>query len=78
MMLINIIAVIAAFTCFGFPPESLVENYPAGLRLPLYISLSLYVACRVILLVLTFTSLRAPPPGIYEATYWTFFFPHVG
>jgi len=37
-----------------------------------------YIVCRIILFVLTFTSLRAEAPGIYEATVWTFFFPHVG
>jgi hypothetical protein len=38
----------------------------------------LYVACRIILVVLTFTSLRAPPAGVYEATFWTSFLPHFG
>ena len=37
-----------------------------------------YMACRVILVVLTFTSLRAPPPGVYEATSWPSFLPHFG
>ena len=37
-----------------------------------------YMACRIILVVLTFTSLRAPPPGIYEATLWPTFLPHFG
>jgi len=37
-----------------------------------------YVTCRVILVVLTFTSLRAPPPGVYEATSWPSFLPHFG
>ena len=37
-----------------------------------------YIACRVILVVLTFTSLRAPPPGVYEATSWPSFLPHFG
>ena len=37
-----------------------------------------YVVCRVVLLVLTFTCLRSPIPGIYEATNWTHFLPHVG
>ena len=37
-----------------------------------------YVVCRIILLVLTFTCLRSPIPGIYEATNWTRFLPHVG
>jgi len=37
-----------------------------------------YIACRVILLVITLTCLRSPLPGIYEATNWTFYFPHFG
>ena len=37
-----------------------------------------YIACRIILVVLTFTSLRAPVPGIYEATLWPSFLPHFG
>ena len=37
-----------------------------------------YLVCRIILLVLTFTCLRSPIPGIYEATNWTRFLPHVG
>ena len=37
-----------------------------------------YVVCRVILFVLTFISLRALPPGIYETTNWLSFLPHVG
>jgi len=37
-----------------------------------------YMTCRVILVVLTFTSLRAPPPGVYEATSWPSFLPHFG
>ena len=42
-----------------------------------YAPIAGYIVCRVILLVLTFTSLRATPPGIYAATNWTFFLPHV-
>ena len=37
-----------------------------------------YVICRIILVVLTFTSLRAPPAGVFEATSWTSFLPHFG
>jgi len=37
-----------------------------------------YIVCRIIFLVLIFTSLRAAGPTIYEATNWTFFFPHFG
>lgn len=38
----------------------------------------LYVVCRVILLVLTFTCLRAEPPAVFIATTWTRFLPHIG
>jgi len=37
-----------------------------------------YIVCRIILLMITFTSFRAARPAIYEATNWTFFFPYVG
>jgi len=37
-----------------------------------------YIACRVILLVLTLTCLRSSLLGIYEATNWTRYFPHFG
>jgi hypothetical protein len=37
-----------------------------------------YVICRVILVVLTFTSLRGSPAGVFEASSWTSFFPHFG
>ena len=37
-----------------------------------------YVVCRVILFVLTFISLRALPPGVYETTNWLSYLPHVG
>ena len=40
--------------------------------------LIIYIVCRVILVVLTLTSLHAPPAGIYEATAWTSFLPHFG
>jgi len=40
--------------------------------------MNFYVICRIILVVLTFTSLRAPPAGAFEATSWTSFFPHFG
>jgi len=41
-------------------------------------SAMVYVICRVILVVLTFTSLRAAPPGVFQATAWTSFIPHFG
>jgi hypothetical protein len=44
----------------------------------IFFSIILYVACRVILLVLTFTCLRAPQPGVYEAISWVSFIPHFG
>lgn len=44
----------------------------------LFIVIAVYVICRVILVVLTFTSLRAAPPGVFHATAWTSFIPHFG
>lgn len=41
-------------------------------------SASGYVICRGVLIVLTFTSLRALPAGAFEAASWTSFFPHFG
>jgi len=41
-------------------------------------SVIFYVICRIILVVLTFTSLRALPAGVFEVTSWTSFFPHFG
>jgi hypothetical protein len=37
-----------------------------------------YVAARVILVVLTFTSLRLPPPDLYQTPSWSSFLPHFG
>lgn len=36
-----------------------------------------YIVCRAILLVLTFTCLRAEPASIFKATVWTKFLPHI-
>ena len=36
-----------------------------------------YLVCRVILIVLAFTSLRALSPGMYQITNWVSLFPHV-
>ena len=36
-----------------------------------------YIICRVILIVLAFTSLRALSPGMYETTNWVSLFPHI-
>lgn len=41
-------------------------------------SLVLYVVCRVILLVLTFTCLRGLPMDVYKITPWTSYLPHFG
>ncbi|KAF8327814.1 uncharacterized protein EI90DRAFT_2927562 [Cantharellus anzutake] len=38
----------------------------------------LYAAVRVILLVLTFSSLRSPPPSLYQTPSWSSFLPHFG
>ncbi|KAF8325750.1 uncharacterized protein EI90DRAFT_3071613 [Cantharellus anzutake] len=40
--------------------------------------LPVYVAARVILLVLTFSSLRSPPPDLYQTPSWSSFLPHFG
>ncbi|KAF8327810.1 uncharacterized protein EI90DRAFT_3067083 [Cantharellus anzutake] len=37
-----------------------------------------YTAARAILVVLTFTSLRSPPPSLYQTPSWSSFFPHFG
>ncbi|KAF8331711.1 uncharacterized protein EI90DRAFT_3057035 [Cantharellus anzutake] len=37
-----------------------------------------YAATRVILLVLTFSSLRSPPPDLYQTPSWSSFLPHFG
>ncbi|KAF8312770.1 uncharacterized protein EI90DRAFT_3137132 [Cantharellus anzutake] len=37
-----------------------------------------YAAARVILLVLTFSSLRSPPPSLYQTPSWSSFLPHFG
>lgn len=39
--------------------------------------LATYVVARLIILVLTFLSLRSPPAGIYDAICWTSLVPHV-
>jgi hypothetical protein len=56
--------------------ESITKQIPA--LITVILPTVLYVACRIILVVLTFTSLRAPPAGVYEATSWTSFLPHFG
>ena len=57
-------------------------NRPGRLRRLMYAAMQCvhitgYIVCRIILLVLTLTSLRATPPDIYAATDWTCFLPHV-
>lgn len=47
-------------------------------KLIVWIMVSVYVSCRVILFVVTFTCLRSSPPGIFVATTWTRLLPHVG
>ncbi|KAF8331701.1 uncharacterized protein EI90DRAFT_2841839, partial [Cantharellus anzutake] len=37
-----------------------------------------YIIARITLLVLTFTSLRSPPPDLYRTPSWTSFLPHLG
>lgn len=40
--------------------------------------LAAYFASRGILLVITFTSLRSSPPGVYQALSWSSYVPHLG
>ncbi|KAF8331019.1 uncharacterized protein EI90DRAFT_3058220 [Cantharellus anzutake] len=39
---------------------------------------SYYLVARVILLVVTFTSLRSPPPALYQTPQWSSIIPHFG
>ncbi|KAF8331768.1 uncharacterized protein EI90DRAFT_3057267 [Cantharellus anzutake] len=38
----------------------------------------IYAAARVILVLLTFSSLRSPPPDLYQTPSWSSFLPHFG
>lgn len=67
-------------------PSFIIELNPRTSRLrpgitgrwaSLVVSVGVYVICRVILVVLTITSLRAMPAGAFQATPWAFF-PHFG
>jgi hypothetical protein len=55
--------------------KTLLHSPPA---VPVFSPTILYVVCQVVLLVLTFTCLCAPPASIYEATSWTSHIPHFG
>lgn len=44
----------------------------------LAMGLFVYIICRLILIAITLSSLRAPSAGIFEATSWTNFIPHFG
>jgi hypothetical protein len=48
-----------------------------GVDMALLISL-VYSAAWVILLILTFSSLRSPPPDLYQTLSWSSFLPHFG
>ncbi|KAF8325207.1 uncharacterized protein EI90DRAFT_3073362 [Cantharellus anzutake] len=39
---------------------------------------AVYVTARIILLVVSFTSLRSPPPDLYQIPSWSTFLPHFG
>ncbi|KAF8331024.1 uncharacterized protein EI90DRAFT_3058240 [Cantharellus anzutake] len=41
-------------------------------------ALMIYTAARLILFTLTFTSLRLPPPDLYQTVPWSSFLPHLG
>lgn len=40
-------------------------------------SITVYIICRLTLVGITFSCLRASPAGVFEATNWTKFFPHI-
>ncbi|KAF8312576.1 uncharacterized protein EI90DRAFT_3093419 [Cantharellus anzutake] len=52
-----------------------VSDVGAGVVL---LSGPVYAIARVILLVLTFTSLRSPPPDLYQTPSWSLLLPHFG
>ncbi|KAF8331060.1 uncharacterized protein EI90DRAFT_2972676 [Cantharellus anzutake] len=43
-----------------------------------FLFMLIYPIARVILFILTFTSLRSPPPNFYRTTSWASFIPHLG
>jgi len=55
-----------------------VQPKPVFLIVIAVMSVGVYVICRAILVALTFTSLRASPAGVFQATAWTSLFPHFG
>lgn len=54
-----------------------VETPPVVLFILAFASVLAYVVCRISLVCITFSCLRASPPGVFEATDWTRFFPHI-
>ena len=71
--------VIPIISSIGYAASQSTIQWIENIVVIIGISLSIgYVVCRVILFVLTFTSLRALPPGIYETTNWPSFLPHIG
>jgi len=55
--------------------KGLFRSFPAIL---IYLSAMLYLACRFILLAITFSCLRAPPVGIFHVPAWILNVPHIG
>jgi hypothetical protein len=59
--------------------HELFHNVRPGLKMRLvsFPFLATYVVARLIVLVLTFLSLRSPPAGVYDTICWTSLVPHV-
>ncbi|KDQ49512.1 hypothetical protein JAAARDRAFT_165583 [Jaapia argillacea MUCL 33604] len=66
-------------TVFAYKSKSADMLYPLEdvVEMLLLLSPSMYIAARITLFVLTFTSLRSIPPGAYETVVWTTFVPHL-
>ncbi|KZP06872.1 hypothetical protein FIBSPDRAFT_876071 [Athelia psychrophila] len=78
---IAIIIVPVALAVGAIVPEMIKQcvNLDAGLILgALYTPIAIiYVAARLILIILSFTSLSALPAGAYQTIQWTTFIPHI-
>ncbi|KAF8331690.1 uncharacterized protein EI90DRAFT_2972306 [Cantharellus anzutake] len=71
---ITVAPVVAMFV--GWVADQVGEAIGAGVIL---VPISVVYACaRVILFVLTFSSLRSPPPDLYQTPSWSSFLPHLG
>ncbi|KAF8331718.1 uncharacterized protein EI90DRAFT_3057077 [Cantharellus anzutake] len=67
---------------FPFPTHTemiLCDHVDDDLGIMIMVLLLLvYAVARVILLVLTLSSLRSPPPSLYQTPSWSSFLPHFG